>query len=292
MASKVWDDLSMWNVDFSHVCPSFDLQRVNALELTMLEALRYFIKVSAGEYAKYYFLLRSMVVKLGVGQGLGVDLVKGTAAGMIKPLDIAGARKLQIITETYQETKYGKEPADGSRRGRSATIHMTGFEGQAAVESLRLRSEDSYDMRHTHSSVGLEQITHALHVDADGVEHTTPAVARYRSLREFDRQKRGFDDRTLRRVMSSNGGAEWGTSDRGPAPSSYWLHAREHSRPMGYKNARSQSMNALSSMLDDAVGIRNESKEWSTDSAGRFQGPTAVADTKTVSVESSYAGHK
>ena len=71
MASKVWDDLSMWNVDFSHVCPSFDLQRVNSLELTMLEELRYFIKVSAGEYAKYYFLLRSMTVKLGMGQGLG-----------------------------------------------------------------------------------------------------------------------------------------------------------------------------------------------------------------------------
>ena len=35
----------MWNVDFSHVCPSFDLRRVNALELAMLEALRYFIKV-------------------------------------------------------------------------------------------------------------------------------------------------------------------------------------------------------------------------------------------------------
>lgn len=276
MASKVWDDLSMWNVDFSHVCPSFDLQRVNALELTMLEALRYFIKVSAGEYAKYYFLLRSMVVKLGVGQGVGADLVKGGAAGMIKPLDIAGARKLQIITETYQETKYGKEPTDGSRRGRSATIHMTGFEGQAAAESLRLRSEDSYDMRHTHASVGLEQLTHALHVDADGVQHTTPAVARYRSLREFDRQQRSMDDKTLRRVMSSNGGAEWGASDRGPSPSSYWLHAREHSQSMGYKSTRSQSMNALSSLLDDAAGLRNESKDWPVDLTGRFQGAANV----------------
>ena len=31
--------------DFSHVCPSFDLQRVNALELAMLEALKYVIRV-------------------------------------------------------------------------------------------------------------------------------------------------------------------------------------------------------------------------------------------------------
>ena len=36
--------------DFSHVCPSFDLQRVNSLELSMLEALKYLIKVSAGVF--------------------------------------------------------------------------------------------------------------------------------------------------------------------------------------------------------------------------------------------------
>jgi hypothetical protein len=62
MASKVWviyevftllidhinniiqmlqDDLSMWNVDFSNVCPSFDLPRVNELEFAMLDALNY-----------------------------------------------------------------------------------------------------------------------------------------------------------------------------------------------------------------------------------------------------------
>lgn len=52
MASKVWDDLSMWNVDFSQVYPSFDLLRVNSLELSMLEALKYVIRVSASEYAK------------------------------------------------------------------------------------------------------------------------------------------------------------------------------------------------------------------------------------------------
>merc|ERR1719453_860347 len=29
MASKVWDDLSMWNADFSQVCHSFTLKRIN-----------------------------------------------------------------------------------------------------------------------------------------------------------------------------------------------------------------------------------------------------------------------
>lgn len=33
MSSKVWDDLSMWNADFSQVSPSFTLRRINELEL-------------------------------------------------------------------------------------------------------------------------------------------------------------------------------------------------------------------------------------------------------------------
>ena len=49
--------------------PSFDLRRVNTLELAMLDALKYVIRVSASEYAKYYFYLRSMMARLGLYQG-------------------------------------------------------------------------------------------------------------------------------------------------------------------------------------------------------------------------------
>jgi hypothetical protein len=48
------------------VYPSFDLQRVNTLELALLEALQYSIRVSASEYAKYYFHLRSVMTRLGL----------------------------------------------------------------------------------------------------------------------------------------------------------------------------------------------------------------------------------
>ena len=47
--------------------------------------------------------------------------------GGLKPLDINGARKLQLVTEMYQETKYGSGGANvkgGGARRRSATIHM------------------------------------------------------------------------------------------------------------------------------------------------------------------------
>lgn len=73
LASKVWDDLSMWNVDFSNVCSrdrtqlcTFTLGRINQLELALLKSLNFNVKVPASEYAKYYFLIRGMLMKSGL----------------------------------------------------------------------------------------------------------------------------------------------------------------------------------------------------------------------------------
>ena len=72
LASKVWDDLSMWNIDFSNVCgrggglAAYTLPRINELELALLKALNFNVKVPASEYAKYYFLIRSMLLKSGL----------------------------------------------------------------------------------------------------------------------------------------------------------------------------------------------------------------------------------
>lgn len=40
LSSKVWDDNSMWNRDFSEVSPSFSLARLNQLEVAVLGVLR------------------------------------------------------------------------------------------------------------------------------------------------------------------------------------------------------------------------------------------------------------
>jgi hypothetical protein len=72
LASKVWDDLSMWNVDFSNVSAhtmglsSFTLRRINQLELELLKCLKFDVRVPAGEYAKYYFLIRTMLLRSGL----------------------------------------------------------------------------------------------------------------------------------------------------------------------------------------------------------------------------------
>jgi len=91
MASKVWDDLSMWNVDFSAVCPTFSLHRINQLELTLLDVLKFNTTIPASVYAKYYFHLRSMCVAMGLGGDLR----------SIQPLSIEDAQRLHICSARY-----------------------------------------------------------------------------------------------------------------------------------------------------------------------------------------------
>jgi len=113
LSSKVWDDLSMWNRDFC-VCVSgvnFSLQRTNHLELAVLNTLHFKVKVTASEYAKYYFLLRSMLIKSGLG---------GEDFGSLNPLDVEGARRLQQVSSQFELTSLIKsDTSDTIQRSKS-----------------------------------------------------------------------------------------------------------------------------------------------------------------------------
>jgi len=64
LASKVWDDLSMINRDFGVVCPLFTLEQINKLEIELLHYLDWNVLVSNAEYAKFYFILREVSLKV------------------------------------------------------------------------------------------------------------------------------------------------------------------------------------------------------------------------------------
>ncbi len=85
LVSKVWDDLPMWNCNFSKIGPSgviFSLAHTNELEVVLLHALEYWVKVNASEYAKYYFLLQGMLCQSGLAN---VELTR------LRPMDVKGA---------------------------------------------------------------------------------------------------------------------------------------------------------------------------------------------------------
>jgi hypothetical protein len=108
----------MWNVDFSQSCPpgvSFPLQRINQLELAVLNALSFQVKVPASEYAKYYFLLRSMLIK----SGLASDDMNS-----MNPLDVNGARRLQQVSAQFESVSIGKSVAHQELKNRSKSLNV------------------------------------------------------------------------------------------------------------------------------------------------------------------------
>ncbi|KAJ5077558.1 cyclin-y [Anaeramoeba ignava] len=60
LASKVWDDLAVWNVDWTAMFPQISIAEINELEHHFLEFVEYNVVVKASTYAKYYFEVRAL----------------------------------------------------------------------------------------------------------------------------------------------------------------------------------------------------------------------------------------
>jgi hypothetical protein len=97
----------------------FSLQRINELEVRVLSLLNYNVKVPASEYAKYYFLMRSMLIKSGLGT---------SDDEFITPLDVDGAKRLQELTSSYSPSSPGAAPSSSS----SSTSQKPANAGRAA----------------------------------------------------------------------------------------------------------------------------------------------------------------
>lgn len=60
LGSKIWDDDSLENVHFPKVMSDVSIRMINILEKTFLEFIDYDLVVKGSEYAKYYFILRTL----------------------------------------------------------------------------------------------------------------------------------------------------------------------------------------------------------------------------------------
>jgi hypothetical protein len=60
LASKVWQDMSSWNVEFACAFPQYSLKSINRMERLFVEYLKWDLYVSGPLYAKYHYALTNI----------------------------------------------------------------------------------------------------------------------------------------------------------------------------------------------------------------------------------------
>jgi len=95
LASKVWEDQAVWNVDFIELFPSINVKELNKLESHLLNFLEFTVGIKASEYVKVYFDLR---------EHSAMSLEERSS----KPMDETDLRKLEVRTAS-SEKQYEKE---------------------------------------------------------------------------------------------------------------------------------------------------------------------------------------
>ncbi|KAI4891737.1 hypothetical protein NFI96_003699 [Prochilodus magdalenae] len=114
LASKVWDDQAVWNVDYCQILKDITVEDMNELERQFLELLQFNINVPSSVYAKYYFDLRS----LSEANNLSFPL---------EPLSREKAQKLEAISrlcdDKYKDLR--KAAKKRSPLDRIASLQVT-----------------------------------------------------------------------------------------------------------------------------------------------------------------------
>jgi hypothetical protein len=60
LASKVFEEQAVWNVDFLSVFPDLSISDLNTLERQFINAIQFMVTLKSSVYTKYYFELRSL----------------------------------------------------------------------------------------------------------------------------------------------------------------------------------------------------------------------------------------
>jgi len=90
LASKIWDDDSLENEHFPKVMKDVTLKEINNFERVLLDLIGYDLVVRGAEYAKYFFILRTIAAQ----------------NGMRAPIESLPAHKLLNLQESSSKNQF------------------------------------------------------------------------------------------------------------------------------------------------------------------------------------------
>ncbi|PRP81178.1 hypothetical protein PROFUN_02012 [Planoprotostelium fungivorum] len=97
LASKVWEDQAVWNVDFIELFPNVTVQDLNRLEKYILKILEFNVSIKSSEYVKIYFELREYTDHIDARDP------------STRPLGETGLQQLEIRTASSERALTMKE---------------------------------------------------------------------------------------------------------------------------------------------------------------------------------------
>jgi hypothetical protein len=106
LASKVWDDLSMVNQDFSTFL-HYPLSQINVWEFQFLQGIKYNVRVSASEYADFYFEARISTAQRRFERVKRLKNVKQTEI-LFHAISIGDRKKVEKILKQINKSKENK----------------------------------------------------------------------------------------------------------------------------------------------------------------------------------------
>ncbi|CAF2605298.1 unnamed protein product [Rotaria sp. Silwood2] len=138
LASKVWDDQAVWNVDFCQILRDITVSEMNELEREYVQLLQFNVNVGSSIYAKYYFDLRQLAKENKIS--FPDELLTKEKAIKLEALSLVNNRLQQPLSTTKNQSNQSQLISNS---------HQISSQQQSLVPLLSLRRSASVEFIHS-----------------------------------------------------------------------------------------------------------------------------------------------
>lgn len=134
LASKVWDDQAVWNVDFCQILKDITVNEMNELEREYVQLLQFNVNVASSIYAKYYFDLRQIANENQIS--FPDELLTKEKAIKLEALSLVNNRLQQVLPSSALASKPSNAPPSSSSHHHQQTnlAPITSLRRSASME--------------------------------------------------------------------------------------------------------------------------------------------------------------